>query len=256
MTVLITGGSSGLGKAVAERLAASSAQVLVHGRKVQRYRADFASLEEVRNLAREVAAEHERLDGLVNNAGIGFGAPGTGREESRDGFELRFAVNYLAPFLLTHLLLPLLKRSAPARIVNVASIGQAPIDFDDVMLTHGYDGYRAYGQSKLALIMFTLDLAEALKGSGVTANAVHPATLMPTKMVAEARMAPQSTLEEGTDAVMRLARSPDVEGVSGQFFDGRRPARAHSSAYDERVRARLRALSLELAGLPLSDALR
>ena len=201
----------------------------------------------MRKLAEEIAAGHERLDVLINNADIGFGAPGAARELSQDGYELRFAVNYLAPFLLTHLLLPLLERSAPARIVNVASIGQAPIDFDDVMLERRYDGYQAYGQSKLALIMFTFDLARALEGRGVTANAIHPATLMPTRMVAEARMAPQSTLEEGADAVVRLASSPKLDDVSGKFFDGRRPARAHRSAYDEQVRARLRAASFELA---------
>jgi NAD(P)-dependent dehydrogenase (short-subunit alcohol dehydrogenase family) len=138
----------------------------------------------VRRLAEEITAKHDRLELLINNAGIGSTTRGkVERETSRDGHELRFAVNYLAPFLLTHLLLPLIRKSAPARIVNVASAGQQRIDFSDVMLTRGYDGMRAYCQSKLALVMFTFDIAETLKGSGVTVNCLHPATLMNTKMV-------------------------------------------------------------------------
>ena len=125
---------------------------------------------------------------LLNNAGIGTTLPGGGkRQESEDGYELRFAVNYLAPFLLTRKLLPTLRHSAPARIVNVSSAGQAPIDFRDVMLKHNYDGVQAYCQSKLALVMFTFDLAEELPATTVTANCLHPATYMPTKMVLAAK---------------------------------------------------------------------
>jgi NAD(P)-dependent dehydrogenase (short-subunit alcohol dehydrogenase family) len=268
-TALVTGATGGLGKRVAARLAASGAAVLLHGRsegkgrrtveeirgafpgaRMAFLRADLASLGEVRRLADEVKKAGPRLDLLVNNAGIGFGAPGAARELSRDGHELRFAVNYLAPFLLTHLLLPLLRRSAPARIVNVASVGQSEIAFDDLMLARGYDGMRAYGQSKLALVMLTFDLAEALEGSGVTANALHPATLMDTRMVAEAGFAPRSSVEEGADAVLALAASRRLEGVSGAFFDGTRPARAYRQAYDPDARARLRELSRRLADLP------
>jgi len=249
-TVLITGSTDGLGKLVAKRAAVAGARVLVHGRSdakgrdtlgeiyrdaprshVTYYRADLASLDEVRRLADEVTAAHDRLDLLINNAGVGFGAPGGRREMSRDGHEFRFAVNYLAPFLLTHLLLPTLRRSAPSRIVNVASIGQAPIDFDDVMLTREYDGRQAYGQSKLALVMLTFDLAGALQGTGVTANAIHPATLMNTKMVSEAGLRPHSTVEEGAEALFHLVTSSELDGVSGRFFDGRREARAHPAAY-------------------------
>jgi NAD(P)-dependent dehydrogenase (short-subunit alcohol dehydrogenase family) len=266
-TALITGSTDGVGRLVARRLAISGARVLLHGRRddkgrdtlaeIQRearrsraeyYRADLASLDAVRDLAREVTSGHERIDILINNAGIGFGPPDGRREISRDGHELRFAVNYLAPFLLTHLLLSTLRRSVPSRIVNVASIGQAPIDFDDVMLTRQYDGTRAYAQSKLALVMFTFDLAQTLQDMGVTANAVHPATFMNTKMVAEAGFQPRSTVQEGAEAIIHVATSPELEGVSGRFFDGRRDARAHSAAYDARERQRLRTLTFELTG--------
>ena len=186
-TVLITGATDGVGKLVALRLAAAGARVLLHGRnkekgaavlrairdetgndRLEYYQADFSSIDETRRLAEAIEAEHDRLELLINNAGIGSTTRGKiERETSRDGHELRFAVNYLAPFLLTHLLLPLVLKSAPARIVNVASAGQQGIDFSDVMLTRGYDGFRAYCQSKLALVMFTFDIAEETKGSGV-----------------------------------------------------------------------------------------
>ena len=138
---------------------------------------------EVRRLADAAQATVDRLDILINNAGIGTAGP---RQTSAEGFELRFAVNYLAGFLLTLLLLPLIKKSAPARIVNVSSGGQQPIDFGDVMLTRGYSGTRAYCQSKLAQIMFTIDLGAALEGTGVTVTCLHPATYMDTSMVRRA----------------------------------------------------------------------
>src|SRR5207237_423088 len=151
------------------------------------YEADFSSLAEVGAMAERVLEREERLDVLVNNAGIGTTLPGDGeRLESRDGYELRFAVNYLAGYLLTSLLKRLLIDSAPARVVNVSSAGQMPIDFDDVMLERGYNGTRAYCQSKLAQVMHTLDLAEEVTDSGVTANCLHPATYMPTKIVLHA----------------------------------------------------------------------
>lgn len=249
-TILITGATDGLGRALAAELAAEGAHVLVHGRSDARgeatlkeiggraswYRADLSSLAETRALAEAVRADHPRLDVLVNNAGIG--GPG-GREESADGHELRFAVNYLSGYLLTRLLLPTLISSAPARVVNVSSLGQQAVDFDDVMLTRGYSPIRAYCQSKLAQIMFTVDLAAELDGTGVTANALHPATYMPTKMVSS----PISTLEEGVRATHRLVADPALDGVSGRFFDGLNEARADAQAYDADARARLRALS-------------
>ena len=181
-TFLITGSTDGVGRHVALELGAAGATVLLHGRSRERadeviseirkhgnsnaifYPADLSSLQQVRALAETVRRNHDRLDVLINNAGIGSRSGGPQRRTSADGHELRFAVNYLAGFLLTRLLLPLIVASAPARIVNVASAGQFPIDFDDVMLTRGYDGGRAYTQSKLAQVMFTFDLARELDG--------------------------------------------------------------------------------------------
>lgn len=265
-TILVTGATDGLGRALAGELAARGATVLLHGRSPDRledavgelgavsgtdrlrsYLADFSSLDNVRTLAAALVRDNERLDVLVNNAGIGAGRNGR-REMSADGYELRFAVNYLAPFLLTQLLLPMLRRSAPARIVNVASAGQAPIDFDDVMLERRYDGMRAYAQSKLAQVMFTLELAERLLDVGVdvTVNALHPASLMNTKMVYESFGYARSRVEQGVEATLRLALSPELEGVSGRYFDGRREARPHRQAEDGDARRRLWRLSEEL----------
>jgi NAD(P)-dependent dehydrogenase (short-subunit alcohol dehydrogenase family) len=263
-TVLVTGATDGLGKAVATELARLGATVLVHGRDDSRgqatlteiaqatgndrrrwYRADLGDLDQVRRLAAAVAADAPQLDALISNAGIGGEYPVGGRQESADGIELRFAVNYLAGFLLIRLLLPTLQASAPARIVQVSSAGQAPIDFDDVMLTRSYSSGQAYCQSKLAQIMFTFDLAEELAGTGVTATALHPATYMPTKMVAT----PISTLKSGVDATVRLVLDRALDGVSGRYYNGRRQARAHRQAYDPAARARLRMLSEQLTGL-------
>jgi NAD(P)-dependent dehydrogenase (short-subunit alcohol dehydrogenase family) len=268
-TVLVTGATDGLGRSVAGRLAAAGATVLLHGRdpargeqalqeirertgndQLQFFLADFSSLDEVRRLADEVAAEQGRLDVLISNAGIG-GGPRGGRERalSRDGLELRFQVNYLAGFLLASRLLPLLRRSAPARIVNVASAGQSPLDFDDVMLERGYDGMRAYGQSKLAQIMFTFELAEQLDPDEVTVNALHPASLMNTKMVLESFGSAWTTVEEGAEATLRLATSPELDSVTGRYFDGLREARANAQAYEAEARRRLWELSEDLVGL-------
>jgi NAD(P)-dependent dehydrogenase (short-subunit alcohol dehydrogenase family) len=207
-------------------------------------------LAETRRLAEAVLADHKRLHLFISNAGIGSQNEGPQRRTSADGYELRFAVNYLSGFLLAYLLLPLLKASAPARIVNVASLGQHPIDFDDVMITRGYSGGRAYAQSKLSQIMFTIDLAEELKGSGVTVNALHPATYMNTTMVRAGGITPISTVEQGGEAILHLAVGDDVAGKSGLFFNGMQQAQANPQAYDAAARKRLRTLSLELAGLP------
>lgn len=265
-TILITGATDGLGRALAHDLARRGAMVLLHGRSdvrladtrreileacdeaaVRSYRADFSSLDAVRRLAGEIGGDHQRLDVLVNNAGIGFGPPGGSRQESVDGYDLRFAVNYLAPFLLTTLLLPLLRRSAPARIVNVASAGQQPIDFDDPMLQQHYDGVRAYRQSKLAEIMFTFELAERLRveDAEVTVNALHPATYMNTKMVFEHGAAPLTAVEDGLEATRQLVIAPELDGKSGLYFDRLREASAQAQAYDPEARRRLWRMSEE-----------
>jgi len=268
--VLVTGSTDGLGRAVAERLAAQGATVLIHGRdpvklastahdlrastgsdRVRTYLADFSSLEQVRAMAHEVESEHHRLHVLINNAGVGSGKPAaTTRQESVDGFELRFAVNYLATFALTMRLLRLLRRSAPSRIVNVASAGQYPIDFDDVMLEREYEGSRAYRQSKLAQIMFGFSLADRLPADEITVNSLHPATFMPTKIVLEQHGHSVDSLEEGVDATLRLAIGDDVDGVTGRYFNRQADARADDQAYDDEARRRLWNLSAELTGEP------
>jgi NAD(P)-dependent dehydrogenase (short-subunit alcohol dehydrogenase family) len=268
-TILITGATDGLGLALAGQVAAEGATVLMHGRddargrqavrdisarsgndRVSWHRADLSSLSEVRDLADRVAAASPRLDCLVSNAGIGTTVPGGNRRMlSRDGYELRFAVNYLAGYLLTRLLLPRLAESAPARIVSVASAGQAPIDFGDVMLARDYDGTRAYGQSKLAQIMFTLDLAAELDGRGVTASCLHPATYMPTKIVLDGGIAPASSLADGVRATFRLLADPGLDDVTGRYYHGEREASPHPQALDAGARLRLRRLSDQLCGL-------
>jgi NAD(P)-dependent dehydrogenase (short-subunit alcohol dehydrogenase family) len=261
--VLVTGATDGLGRACVRSLAESGATVLVHGRnpdriestveelrraaggddRVRSYQADFASLSEVRDMADDVLRREERLDVLVNNAGIGSDVPGGGeRMESADGYELRFAVNYLAGYLLTERLLDLLTRSAPARVVNVSSAGQMALDFDDLILTRGYDGVRAYCQSKLAQIMQAIDLSERFEPTDLTANALHPATYMPTKIVSS----PVSTLEQGVEATLRLVEDSELDGVSGRYLNGLREARADPQAYDPDARRRLAEASAEL----------
>ncbi|HWH95545.1 MAG TPA: SDR family NAD(P)-dependent oxidoreductase [Baekduia sp.] len=251
-TVLITGATDGLGRALARVVLDAGATVLVHGRspermaatvaeldggdRVRAYRADFASLAQVHELADAVLDAEPTLDVLVNNAGIGTR---TGqveeRELSADGHELRFAVNYLAGFALTE---RLRGRLSPARIVNVSSLGQQAIDFDDVLLEHGYSGVRAYCQSKLAQILYTFSLAEA----GEVATALHPATYMPTKMVPS----PISTLGEGVEATYRLIADPALDAVTGRFYDGLREAQPDPQAADAQARGRLWELSQQL----------
>jgi NAD(P)-dependent dehydrogenase (short-subunit alcohol dehydrogenase family) len=266
-TILVTGASDGLGKGLAGELARRDATVLVHGRSEERveaaiadiarrsgsdrlvpYLADLSSLGAVRHLAEDVAARRDGLHALVNNAGVAVKE----RTVSADGYEYTFAVNYLATYLLTRMLIPALLRSAPARIVNVASIGQAPVNFDDVMLEQGYSMDLAYAQSKLAMIAFTLELAERLRnesGADVTATALHPATLMPTKLVFEAVGRTVDSLEQGVAATLRLVIEPELDGVSGVYFDGLEEATADPQAYDADARRRLWDLSEDLCGL-------
>jgi NAD(P)-dependent dehydrogenase (short-subunit alcohol dehydrogenase family) len=266
-TVLITGATDGLGRALAERLAADGARLILHGRDPARlarvaddiegdarpltFVADLAELAQVRRLADDVRGATGRLDVLVSNAGIGSGLPaGRERATSADGYELRFAVNYLAGFLLTLELLPLLRQSAPARIVNVASLGQHAIDFDDIMITRGYSGTRAYGQSKLAQIMSGFELAGLLPAAEVTVNSLHPATYMPTKMVLLEVGRQVDTLATGVTATRALVSDPALAGVTGRFYDRTREATASPQAYDGAARAELWQRSLELTGHP------
>jgi len=245
-TILVTGSTAGLGLEVARRLGERGDSVLVHGRDEGRlaearastgaaagYLAELSSLEEVRRLADEVGREHGRIDLLLNNAGI---IAGRERRVSADGHELGFAVNYLAGFLLWHEL-------RPARVVNVASIGQQAIDFEDVMLERGYSSTRSYSQSKLAQVLFTFELAERAP-DGATSDALHPATLMDTQMVREF-MGPggaRSTVDEGADAVMHVIDAPGT----GRYFDGQKESTADPQAYDAEARRRLWELSESL----------
>lgn len=256
-TILITGATSGLGRYVAFELVRSGHTVLAHGRDPGRTRslveelrsegaaegfvADLASLAQVRELGARVAEAHPGLDVLVNNAGVGAGSPGSGREVSADGHELRLAVNYLAPVALTRVLLP----TRPARIVNVGSVGQEPVDFDDIEFTRGYSGFAAYCRSKFALAAHTFALAEELADTGVAVNVLHPATFMDTAMVREGGVAPWSTVADGAPGVLALA-TQDLG--TGRFFDGTNPARAHEGTYDREVQKRLSALTEQLLG--------
>jgi NAD(P)-dependent dehydrogenase (short-subunit alcohol dehydrogenase family) len=257
--VFVTGSTGGLGREVARGLAASGDHVVIHGRSVERgmelvaeieaegrgsarlYLADLASFDEVRSLAWAIRRDYDRIDVLVNNAGIWLEGP---RQLSDDGNELHFQVNYLSSFLLTRELLPLLRRSAPSRIVHVSSVAQQPIDFGNVMLEDDYSDGRAYAQSKLAQIMFTFDLAEDLAGSGVTTNAVHPASMMDTDMVLERGARARSSVHDGVDAVVYLIDGDDLG--TGGYFNQRTPTRANPQAYDEQARERLRILAERL----------
>lgn len=261
---LVTGSTRGLGEGVARRLGDMGYHVIVHGRNIERgeavvaeivqaggsaefRRADFLELEQAHELADGILADFDRLDLLINNAGIG--SPEEPMELTGDGVEPVLQVNYLAHFLLTEKLLPLLEASAPARIINVSSAAQAPIDFDDPMLLDWEPGEgqigRPYSQSKLAQILHTFDMAERLEGTGVIINALHPATFMDTYMVRRAGIEPRATVDEGADAVMQLVTD---EVGTGQYFRDLAPARADDQAYDAEARRKLRELSLELIG--------
>jgi NAD(P)-dependent dehydrogenase (short-subunit alcohol dehydrogenase family) len=262
-TALVTGSTDGLGKEVARQLGALGALVLVHGRNEERgeevarairaagceatfYRADLASLAAVEAFAAQIREQHDRLHLLINNAAA---VSGPERQTSGDGHEIAFAVNYLAHFLLTYRLLSVLEASAPARVVNVSSLGQTPLDFTDIMMERSYNPGDAYRRSKLAQIMFTIDLAAELDAAKVTVNALHPARSMNTARVINGGFQPLSTVEEGAEATMQLAVSPELAGRTGLYFNGLSVARANAQAYDAAARAKLRALSLELTGL-------
>ncbi len=264
--ILVTGSTDGIGRITAKKLSQMRATVLIHGRsrekceatvreireqtgngKLKSYVRDLSSLAEVRRLAEEIQSDHESLHLLINNAGVGP-RPGE-RILSRDGHELNFAVNYLAPFLLTQLLIPVLKNGAPSRIVNVSSAAQQRIEFDDVMLERGYDPYRAYAQSKLALTMFTFDLAERLKKDRITVNCLHPGSLLDTKMVRESGYAPRGSAESGAEVVVYIATSPELTDTTGRYFEKKLLVPAHDQAYNHEARRKLRQLGERLTGI-------
>jgi NAD(P)-dependent dehydrogenase (short-subunit alcohol dehydrogenase family) len=262
----ITGATDGLGKLVAIDLARQykDATILIHGRNkeklekslievkrvsgnpnIESWLADFSSMDEVRGIAEEILSKHPAIEILINNAGAGFAAPHYGK----DGTEMRFAVNYLAPFLLTRLLLPALKKGNKSRIVNVASAGQSAIHFDDIMLENKFDAITAYTQSKLALVMFSIDLAAEMLPDHITVNSLHPGTYLDTGMVREAGISPQGTTQSGADAIVYLAVSPDLKDVTGKYFNVKKESRAHAQAYDSAVRKKLSAICSKLTGV-------
>lgn len=269
LTIMVTGSTDGIGRICAQRLAQMGADMILHGRNEPKcrtlqneiklatgnpgiycYTADLESLDEVRRMAAAIQSNHSRLDVLINNAGVGPGRTSRGeRTVSRDGHELIFAVNYLAPFLLTRSLLPILQAAAPSRIVNVSSAAQQAIDFNDVMLEKDYHPMRAYAQSKMALTMFTFELAQRLADHHITVNCLHPGSLLDTKMVREAFSAPQGSAHAGAEVEIHVATSPDLETVTGTYFNQKQPSRAASQAYDRGARQKLWQLSNELVGL-------
>jgi NAD(P)-dependent dehydrogenase (short-subunit alcohol dehydrogenase family) len=276
--VLITGGTGGIGKAAATALAGMGAEVVVTGRNrekgdravegirresgnenVSLIQADLAEQAQVRNLAGEFEASHDRLDVLVNNAGGIFSR----REETPDGIEWTFAVNHLAPFLLTNLLLDMLKESAPSRIVTTSSQAQSfgQRGFFDLQSEKRYVAFQTYGRSKLANILFTFELAERLRGTGVTANCYHPGAVN-TNFGADGR-GPQQVLfnlfkpfmrspEQGADTLVYLASSPEVEGMTGKYLSDRKVIVPSDLAYDEEARRRLWEESERLTGLKVA----
>lgn len=259
--VLITGSTSGLGREVARSLADAGDHVIIHGRSNERgeslakelndkrpgtarfYPADFGSLADVRLLATEIIRDYPRLDVLINNAGIAL-INDPVRRISQDGYELHFQVNYLSCFLLTDLLLPLLDKGYSPRIINVASISAAPLDFDNLMLQRDYSPWHAYGQSKLAQVMYTADLSNKLLARNITVNSLHPATYMDTSMVLSLGVKPESSVMDGRDAVMHLVNDENVG--NGEFYDGLELSKTHAQAYDEAVRAQLWIVSEQL----------
>lgn len=264
-TALVTGSTDGLGREIARALAAQGAHVVVHGRNAERgqalvdeieasgtgsvafYAADFTSLETVREFAERVATDYPKLDLLVNNAGVLV--PGSQpRRTSADGHELQFAVNYLAGWVLVHKLRPNLAAAAPSRVINVSSIAASPLDFDDVMLERPGAHGRGYGQSKLAQVSMTVELAPSFAEVGITMISVHPATMMDTSMVRGMGAQPMTDVDEGRDHLMGLITAPALE--AGAFYVGGEARRAPDpQPYDADARRRLAALSTELTGV-------
>jgi NAD(P)-dependent dehydrogenase (short-subunit alcohol dehydrogenase family) len=276
--ILITGGTSGIGKAAATALAGMGATVVITGRNEERGKralqevreesgndgvelilADLTVQDEVRRLAEELRERHNQLEVLVNNAGLVLSE----RTETPDGIETQLAINHLAPFLLTNLLLDLLKESAPSRIVTVSSDAHrwAKIDLDDLQSRKRYRGMQVYGKTKLANIMFTYELAERLEGTGVTANCMHPGGVNtnfgnnqggPMNLLFRLFKPFMRSPEQGADTLIYLASSPEVEGMTGKYLADRKVKAASDAAYDETTRKRLWEASEELTGLKVT----
>ncbi|MGQ0600302.1 MAG: SDR family oxidoreductase [Anaerolineales bacterium] len=266
-TILITGATDGIGKQAALELAQLGHRVLLHGRNPARgqavldeiraatgnttleyFNADLSSLAQVRQLAAEVQAKHARLDVLINNAGVFMNE----RVLSEDGFEMTFAVNHLAHFLLTNLLLDPLRRSAPARIIVVASQvhSSGRIDFGDLQLARRFDGYAAYANSKLANMLFSYELATRLHGAPVTVNGLHPGVIA-TKLLHEGWGGGGGGARVGAGAttIVYLATSLEVEGVTGHYFVDRREAQSSAASRDRQLQRELWGVSAQLTGL-------
>jgi len=262
-TILVTGATDGIGKQIAIELARHGAKVLVHGRdkakgdkvldEINRdncnenlilYLADFSSFADIKRMAEEIKREQSELNVLINNAGV-FSKE---RLLTKDSLEMTFAVNHLAPFLLTMLLLDLLKASAPARVVNVASGAHrniSAVDFDNLQGEKSYDGFEAYGLSKLGNVLFTNGLSRRLAGSGVTANSLHPGVIN-TRMQRESYNLGGENVEVGAQTSVYLATSPEVEGVTGKYYS--RMAEKHTSdlAQDKALQEKFWKVSEEL----------
>jgi len=264
--VLVTGSTDGIGRATAQDLARRGASVLLHGRdrkkgerveeEVRRlsgnrnldlFIADFSSPAQVRQMAGEVEQKYDRLHVLINNAGT-FRSQ---REITEDGLEATFAVNYLSAFQLTNLLLPLIKKSAPSRIVNLASVAHwnGRVDWQNLQGERSYDGFSAYALSKLGMVLFTYALAERLKGSGVTANCLHPGVIKTKLLRAGFGDYPGESPEKGARTPVYLAASGEVEGVSGQYFENCRPRGSSPQSYNRRLQEEFWRISEELSGL-------
>lgn len=274
--VLITGANSGIGKATAVALAKMGAKVVMMTRLKERgeiarqeviatsgnsdidlMQCDLADMASIRSFAAEFHSKYEQLDVLINNAGIYVAE----RQETADGFEYQIGVNHLGHFLLTHLLMDLLKKSAPARIINVSSgahIG-GRINFDDLHLTKRYSSWKSYAQSKLANVLFTYELARRLEGTGVTANCLHPG-FVKTRFAVDRKTEKVSPMmkvsslfsippEKGAETSVYLASSPEVEGVSGKYFVRMKAASSGRNSYDPVIARKLWDLSVHLTKL-------
>jgi len=277
-TVLVTGATGGIGKAAARTLASLGAQVVIVGRSASKTAkvareigaasfivADLSVMTEVRRVAAEFRAGHNRLDVLLNNAG----AVVTSRQETPEGIEMTFALNHLNYFLLTQELLDLLKATPDSRVVNVSSEAHRSgrMRWDDLEFRKGYSGFQAYGQSKLANILFTRELSYRLAGTGVTANALHPGVVYTGFGQGGAGLAGRlvslsyqimrpfiKSEEQGAQTSIYLASSPEVAGVTGQYFDNERVARPTPQALDDAAAARLWAISEEYVNAPTNES--